>query len=343
MRWSKMLTIVGAHAEGEVGQVITGGVTGVPGVTMRDKMRHLDEVDDRLRRFTLCAPRGNPHMSVNLLVPPTRPDADAAFIVMQADRCHPMSGSNAMCVVTVLLETGMLPMREPTTRVALDTPAGLVVAEARCRDGRCERVALDFVPSFALHLDHALEVAGLGALTVDVAWGGDWFCLVDAASCGFAVRPDEVRAMVELGGRIKRAAHEQITVRHPTMAEPAAISFVMFCARPEAPGAPCRNGTVMHPGRIERSPCGTGTAARLAVMHARGEIAVGETLTMRSVIDSEFRATLTGATMLGGRPAVLPRISGRAWIHGLYQLGVDPSDPYPLGYTVADAWGPGGA
>jgi proline racemase len=343
MRWSKMLTVVGAHAEGEVGQVITGGVTGVPGATMGDKMRHLNEVDDRLRRFTLFEPRGNPHMSVNLLLPPTRPDADAGFIVMQADRCHPMSGSNAMCVVTVLLETGMLPMQEPTTRVALDTPAGLVVAAARCRDGRCERVALEFVPSFALHLDHALEVDGLGTLAVDVAWGGDWFCLVDAVSCGFAVRPDEVRDMIELGGRIKRAAHEQIALRHPTMPETGNISFAMFCARPEAPGAPYRNGTVMHPGRMDRSPCGTGTAARLAVMHARGEIAVGETLTMRSVIDSEFQATIIGATTLGEHPAVLPRISGRAWIYGLYQLGLDPSDPYPLGYTVADAWGPGDA
>jgi proline racemase len=343
MRWSKMLTIVGAHAEGEVGQVITGGVLEVPGATMRDKLRHLNEVDDQLRRFTLFEPRGNAHMSVNLLLPPTRPDADAAFIVMQADRCHPMSGSNAMCVVTVLLETGLLPMREPTTRVALDTPAGLVVAEAQCQGGRCERVALEFVPSFALHLGHALEVEGLGTLSVDVAWGGDWFCLVDAERCGVAVRPDEVGAMIELAGRIKRATHTQIVVEHPTMSEARSVSFVMFCAPPEAPGRPYRNGTVMHPGRMDRSPCGTGTAARLAVMHARGQIAVGETLTMHSVIGSEFQATILGATTLGGQPAVLPRISGRAWIYGLFQLGVDPSDPYPQGYTLPDVWGRGDA
>jgi proline racemase len=254
-----------------------------------------------------------------------------------------MSGSNAMCVVTVLLETGLLPMGEPITRVALDTPAGLVVAEAECQGGRCERVALEFVPSFVLHLGHALEVEGLGALAVDVAWGGDWFCLVEAERCGVAVRPDEVGAMIELAGRIKRAAEAQIVVEHPTMSEARSVSFVMFCAPPEAPGRPYRNGTVMHPGRMDRSPCGTGTAARLAVMHARGEIAVGETLTMRSVIDSEFQATITGATMLGEHPAVLSRIAGRAWIYGLYQLGLDPSDPYPLGYTVADAWGPGDA
>jgi proline racemase len=180
----------------------------------------------------------------------------------------------------------------------------------------------------------------LSTLAVDVAWVGDWFCLVDAAGCGFAVRPDEVRDMIELAGRIKPAAHEQVELRHPTMDEPGAISFVMFCARPDGPGAPWRNGTVMHPGRMDRSPCGTGTAARLAVMHARGEVAVGEELTMRSVIDSAFQATITGATTPGEYRAVLPRISGRAWIYGLHQMGLDPSDPYPLGYTLPDLWGP---
>ena len=338
MRFSKVLTVVGAHAEGEIGRVITGGVIDVPGATMLDKMRHLNEQDDGLRRFALFEPRGSAQMSVNLLLPPTRPDADVGFLVMQADRCHAMSGSNAMCVVTVLLETGALPMREPITRVALDTPAGLVVAEAECKDGRCARVALEFVPSFVEHLGHALEVEGIGALSVDVAYGGDYFCLVDAAACGFAVRRDEVRDMVELGGRIKRAAPEQIALPHPTIPELRSIGFVMFCAGNAATA--CRNGNVMHPGRLDRSPCGTGSAARLAVMHARGEIGVGETVLMRSVIDSEFRATVAGTATLGGREAVLPRISGRAWIHGIYQLGVDPSDPYPLGFTLPDLWGP---
>jgi proline racemase len=338
LRLAKVLTVVGAHAEGEIGRVITGGVIDVPGATMLDKMRHLNVSDDVLRRFALFEPRGCAQMSVNLLLPPTRAEADAGFLVMQADRCHAMSGSNAMCVITVLLETGVLPMREPTTRVALDTPAGLVVAEAQCRDGRCERVALDFVPSFVEHLDHALEVEGLGTLSVDIAYGGDYFCLVDAAGCGFAVQRDEVRDMVTLGARIKRAAREQIALQHPTIPELRSIGFVMFCAGSAA--TTCRNGNVMHPGRLDRSPCGTGTAARLAAMHARAEIGVGETVLMRSVIDSEFQATIAGTTTLGSRPAVLPRISGRAWIHGLYQLGVDPSDPYPLGFTLPDLWGP---
>jgi proline racemase len=340
MRWSKVITVEGAHAEGEVGRVITGGVIEVPGETMLDKMRHLNATDDRLRRFALFEPRGSAQMSANLLLPPARAGADAGFLVLQADGCDAMSGSNAMCVTTVLLETGMLPMAEPTTRVALDTPAGLVTAEAACRDGRCERVTLEFVPSFVERLDQPLEVEGCGTLAVDVAYGGDWFCLVDAGRCGFRVSPDEARDLVTLGHRIRGAARRQIPVRHPEIPELREISFVMFCAGAAGADAPPRNATVIHPGRLDRSPCGTGTAARLAVMHAKGELGLGEPVELRSVIDSSFRAEILRTTTVGDRPAIVPRISGRAWIYGLYQLGLDPSDPYPLGYTLSDTWGP---
>jgi proline racemase len=339
MRWSKVITVVDAHAEGEIGRVITGGALDVPGKTMLDKMRHLNGVDDRIRRFALLEPRGAAQMSANLLLPPTRPDADAGFIVMQADACHAMSGSNAMCVTTVLLETGMLAMAEPLTRVTLDTPAGLVVAEATCQGGRCERVALELVPSFVEHLAVPLEVEGVGTLRVDVAYGGDYFCLVDAAACGFSVAPEEARDMVALARLIKRSARQQIKVRHPEISDVREIAFVMFCARGAA-GAPLRNGNVIHPGRLDRSPCGTGSAARLAVMHARGEIQLGETVEMRSVIDSRFEAQIVATTTVGDRPAVVPRISGRAWIYAAGQLGIDPSDPYPRGFTLADTWGP---
>jgi proline racemase len=343
MRWSRMLTVVGAHAEGEVGRVITGGVVDVPGKTMLDKMRHLNGTDDRIRRFALFEPRGAAQMSANLLLPPARAGADAGFLVMQADGCHAMSGSNAMCVATVLLETGMLPMVEPMTRVVLDTPAGLVTAEAECRGGRCERVTLEFVPSFVEQLGQPLEIEGVGTLRVDVAYGGDYFCLVDAAPCGFRVSPDEARDMVALARQIRRAARRQIPVRHPEIPDLREISFVMFCAGSAGAGEPPRNATVIHPGRLDRSPCGTGTAARLAVMHAKAELGISQPIELRSVIDSSFRAEIVRTATVGDRAAIVPRISGRAWIHGIYQLGLDPSDPYPLGYTLSDTWGPDAA
>lgn len=340
MRWSRTVTVVGVHAEGEVGRVIVGGVLKVPGATMLEKMRYLNSEDDSIRRFTLYEPRGSAQMSVNLLLPPTRPDADAGFIVMQPDECHTMSGSNAMCVTTALLETGILPMTEPETTVRLDTPAGLIMAVASCRGGRCERVTLDMVPSFVHHLDHPLDVPGLGRISVDAAYGGVHFAFVDAASVGVRVDPSHAREMVELARRIKVAATEQIRVAHPEMNGSQSIEYVLFTDREPGPEGAYRNGNVIYPGRIDRSPCGTGTSARLAVLHARGEIEVGRKATFLSTIDSRFEGEVLRTATVGGRPAVIPRISGRAWIYGLYQLGVDPTDPYPLGYTLADTWGP---
>lgn len=338
MRWSKSINIVGAHAEGEVGRVVTGGVLDIAGETMVEKLRHLEQVDDTLLKLTLFEPRGCAQMSVNLLLPPTRPEAHAAFIPLQPDGPHAMSGSNAMCVVTVLLETGMLPMTEPETIVVLDTAAGLVTATAACRDGKCERVTLDFVPSFVEHFDHPLELQGEGTLKVDVAFGGCYFAFVDAAALGFAIKPEEARDLVAMGTKIREAAREQIHVRHPLVEGFDQVEYALFCARE---GRDIRNGNIIFPGRMDRSPCGTGTAARLAALHARGELTAGEEISSRSIIDSEFRAQVTGVTMVGRRKAVTTRLSGRAWIYGLYTLGVDPSDPYQTGYMLADTWGEG--
>lgn len=339
MAWSGTLDIVAAHAEGEVGQVITGGAPHISGDTMLDKMNHIANVDDSLVRLTLFEPRGSAHMSVNLLLPPTRDDADAAFIPLQPDGPHAMSGSNAMCVVTVLLETGILPMVEPETTVRLDTAAGLVTARARCRNGKCERVYLDFFPSFVEHLDHPLHVEGLGNLTVDVAFGGCYFALVDARALGVELVPGNARRLVDdLAAPISEAAQRQIKVSHPELPGLDRVEYVLFC---DTDGRNIRNGNVIFPGRMDRSPCGTGTAARLSVLHARGTLDIGDRIESRSIIDSVFTAEITGTTTVGGRKAVLPRLSGRSWIYGRHRLTYDPSDPFRDGYTLPDIWGGG--
>ena len=336
MRWSRTVNIIDAHAEGEVGRVLAGGVIDLPGATMLDKLRYLQQADDALIQLTLFEPRGCAQMSVNLLLPPTRPEAQAGFIPLQPDGPHAMSGSNAMCVTTVLLETGILPMTEPETVVVLDTAAGLVTATAACAGGKCESVALDFMPSFVERLDCPLELDGEGTIRIDVAFGGCYFALVDARALGFSVSADEARDLVALGIRIRRAAQEQITVRHPLAGSFDRIEYPLFCA---GEGAGLRNGNVLYPGRMDRSPCGTGTAARLAVLHARGRLGVGETVEARSIIGSRFTAAITGTTAVGDRPAVTTRIAGRAWIYGLCTLGIDPSDPFQRGYRLSDTWG----
>ncbi len=337
MRWSKTVTMVEAHAEGEVGRIVTGGVIDVPGTTIGEKLRQLNEVDDRLRRFLVFEPRASAQMSTCLIFPPTRPDADIGFIILQGDKAHAMSGSNSICLTTVLLETGMLPMTEPETIVRIDTASGLVTARATCRNGKCERVTLTMNPSYVDRLDAVVDVEGYGKVTLDIAYGGIFYALIDPAQLGLEIRPDQARRLVEAGSAIHRAVNAQLEIAHPEIAGIRGISYTMFVGH-NAEGE-LKGATIMPPGRIDRSPCGTGNSARLAVAAARGLAKPGDSFVARSIIDSTFEVTYAHDTTVAGRPAVQPIISGRGWIHGIHQVGLDPTDPYPLGYSVADTWG----
>ena len=337
MRWKKTVTMVEAHAEGEVGRIVTGGVIDVPGQTMLDKMNYINQVDDSLRRFLVFEPRGYAQMSTNLIFPPTLPEADVGFLVLQGDKAHAMSGSNCICLVTVLLETGMIEMQEPETIVTLETPAGLVRARAACKQGKCERVTLEMTLSWADQLDAVVEVEGLGKVTLDISFGGIFYALIDPMQFGLKISPENARKLVDLGSRIHRAVNDQLDIRHPELEGLEGISYAMFIGHDD--DGVMKGATILPPGRIDRSPCGTGNSARLAVMAERGQVDVGQTLTSRSIIDSEFQIEILEQQTYAGRPAILPSISGRGWIHGMHQIGVDPTDPYPQGYMVADCWG----
>ena len=330
--------LLGVHAEGEIGRIILSGAPDVPGSSMVDKMNHINVTDNSLLKRCLYEPRGAAQMTINLLVPPCRDSADMGFLPLQPDGAHAMSGSNAMCVTTALLETGMVPRKSEHSVVRLDTPAGLVDTRASWTGSKVERVEVDMPVSFVEYLDYPLQVEGLGSITVDVAFGGCYFVLIDAQACGIEIAPHEARRLVDLGLRIVHAAAEQIAVRHPEMPELDRIEYPMFVTGVCSGN---RHGTIIFPGRLDRSPCGTGTAARLAVMHERGELAAGEEISVRSIIGSEFRARIADLATVGDRDAVLPKVSGRAWIYGRHTLGVHPSDPFPFGYTLSDTWGPG--
>jgi proline racemase len=338
MRWERTVTVIGCHVGGEENDVIVGGVLPPPGATMFEKKRYLETHGDELRRWLLFEPRGKPTLCVNLVTPPTRPDCDAGLIIMESTDYPPMSGSNTICTVTVLLETGILPMREPVTSLTLDTPAGPVPVEAHCRDGKVGRVQFTNVPCFATHLGAMVEVEGLGAIAVDVAYGGAFFAIVDAPSLGFAVEPGEARDLVAAGKRITAAVAGQLPVRHPENPDICGVTFTEFAMPFAGPGTVSRNAVIVAPGRIDRSPCGTGTSARLAVLHARGRLGAGETFIHESIIGSRFEAGIARETTVGGRPGIVPTIAGQAWITGVFQHGRDPSDPFRGGYTLPDLW-----
>ncbi|WP_233857598.1 proline racemase family protein [Paraburkholderia sp. HD33-4] len=339
MRWKKSLQLVGVHCEGEIGKVISGGVVDIPGKTMLDKMNYINEVDDSIRRLVVFEPRGCLQMSVNLLLPPTRPEAHAGFIVLQSDKAHPMSGSNSICVVTALLELGMVEMQEPETKVVLDTPAGLVTARATCKDGRCIGVSLDMVPAFVEHLDLPVETEAFGTISVDVAFGGVYYALVDVEQVGLTIAPQNARQLADLGVRLRAVINEQVKLQHPLYPQINQLAYVMF--RNRVSDTDYQTCTTLPPGRIDRSPCGTGSSANLATLAARGKVDVGSQLKSISTIGSEFKVEMLGRTEVGGRPAVLPRIQGRAWIYSIEQIGVDPDDPLSAGFMLSDTWGEG--
>ena len=339
MRTSKVIHIVSCHAEGEVGNVIVGGAPPPPGETLWEQSRFIAE-DQSLRQFVLNEPRGGVFKHVNLLVPPKHPEAAFGFIIMEPEHTPPMSGSNSICVATVLLDTGMIPMREPETTFYLEAPAGLVHIRARCQDGKAQSVEFENVPSFVDRLDAALEVEGFGTLQVDVAYGGDSFVLVDARSLGFEVAPHEALDLARTGARITAAANEQLGFRHPLNEDWNHISFCQFTLPVERQGKRLRgrNTVAIDPGKLDRSPCGTGCSARMAALHARGEMGLGDEFDARSIIGSRFDCHIAAISAVGGREAVVPRIRGRAWITGTQQLMLDPEDPWPLGYRLTDTW-----
>ena len=337
----RVITVVGAHAEGEIGDVITGGVLPPPGATMMEKKLAFERQLDHIRRLLIQEPRGSVARHVNLIVPSTRSDCAAGAIIMEPTEYPPMSGSNTMCIATVLLETGIVPMQEPLTKFALDMPAGRVEITATCRAGKCESVSIQNVPAVALKLDVEIDVHGVGKMKVDVAYGGMIFAIVDAQKLGFRLEPSEARALADLGETIRLAAREQVPIAHPELPAIRGVSIVQFAGpvRREQDRLVARNTCIVAPGRSDRSPTGTGTCARMAVLHARGELKTGEGLTHESLIGSRFVGIVRCETKVGGLPAILPTIEGRAWVTGFHHYVVDPTDPWPEGYRLSDTWG----
>jgi proline racemase len=310
-----------------------------PGETLWQQSRWIAN-DETLRNFVLNEPRGGVFRHVNLLVPPKDPRAQMAWIIMEPADTPPMSGSNSLCVATVLLDSGILEMHEPETRLVLEAPGGLIDVLAHCRNGKTERVEVRNVPSFADKLDAVLDVPGIGALRVDTAYGGDSFVIVDAEQLGFALTADEAADLVAVGMKITHAANEQLGFIHPLNPDWDHISFCQIASAVsrDAQGLSATNAVVIRPGKIDRSPCGTGCSARMAVLHAKGVLGINQAFISHSIIGSTFHCRIDGLTDVAGKSAILPRIAGRAWITGTHQLLLDPADPWPQGYRLSDTW-----
>ena len=339
MKSNKLIHIVSCHAEGEVGNVIVGGIAAPKGDSLWQKARWIDQ-DQKLRQFVLNEPRGGVFKHVNLLVPAQNPKAQQGFIVMEPEHTPPMSGSNSICVSTVLLDTGLIEMKEPITEFILEAPGGLVPVKAYCEDGKAKSIEINNVASFADQLDVFVEVEGLGTFKVDTAYGGDSFVVINAHDLGFEIKPDEAKDISDVGSKITAAANQQLNFTHPTNSEWSHISFCQM-ALPifEEEGVKIsKNTVVIDPGKLDRSPCGTGCSARMAILYAKGELRKGDRMIGRSILDSRFDCSIVGETMVSDKKAIIPSIRGRAWITGTHQLMLDPEDPWPEGYRLSDTW-----
>ena len=332
---------VDSHTEGMPARVITGGVGVLPGATMLERMRYLVAERDELRTLLMYEPRGHAAMSGSILQPPARPDADVGVVFIEVTGCLPMCGHGTIGAATVLVETGIVAVKEPVTTIRLDTPAGLVVAEVEVDEGRARSVRFHNVPSY-LHLrDAEVDVPGLGRLVCDIAYGGNFYAILPAADVGLDVRPELHDQLVERGLRVMDAVNQQHELRHPEQPEIQGCHHVLLTAEAHGRrtatdgGEAAGTGTVaIHPGWLDRSPCGTGTSARMAQLHARGELNLHQRFTHASILGTRFVGELVGETTVGDRPAVVPTVRGRAWITGMGHYFLDPEDPFPGGFLL---------
>lgn len=341
---------VEVHAAGEAGRVITNMGHLIKGDTMAERFEYCKSDLQDFKQFILREPRGYPALCGVFITPPVTEGADYGIIVLEHGAFTPMSGSNTICSVTAMLATGRVAMIEPITVVKLDTAVGVVTAKAHCSDGKVTAVELENVPAFVVHKDFPLEVHGYGTVPTDIVFGGQFFAQADLAHFGLSVDPNRGKDLTRVGALVKAACDEQVTVSHPENPDINTVNLIFMHEGDPVPGKPARNAMTVTQGNInvndpatltgalDRSPCGTGTSARLAGLHARGLLAVGEELISESPIGTQFVAKILGETKIGGYDAVLPSIKGTGYVTGKAEWTLDPIDPFPNGFTLSDIW-----
>lgn len=335
MKFDRNISIISCHAEGEVGDVIIGGVDDIEATSMHEKMTKFISNHDDIRKLLCHEPRGRLEMSVNLILPPCDRRADAGFLIMAPGDWVPMSGSNTICTTTVLLETGIISMVYPKTVVKLDTAAGLITATAECANGSCTSVSFDNVPAFVYELDKEIDVPDIGKISVDIAYGGQWYVVAQASSLGVKVDTVYTEQLVRLGRLVKAAVLSVCTPTHPDSPDIKGINNVIITENMQKTneGLSVKHTVVVTPGRLDRSPCGTGSSCRLAIMMERELIEIGQEVKFSSIIDTTFTAKVKQTLKVGPFAGVIPNIKGKAWITGERRVYLDPDDPFPVGFS----------
>jgi proline racemase len=331
MRSVRTLHAVDSHTEGMPTRVVVGGVGVIPGDTMAQRrVNFLSDMDD-LRTLLMFEPRGHSAMSGAILQPPTRPDCDWGVLYIEVSGCLPMCGHGTIGVATVLVETGMVTVTEPVTTIRLDTPAGVVVAEVAVEGGAARAVTIRNVASFSLALNQKVDVPGLGMVEYDMAFGGNFYAILELDKLGLDFDRAQQQRLCDAGLAIMGAINRSRLPVHPEAPEITGCHHVQFVA-PGSTARHSRHAMAIYPGWFDRSPCGTGTSARMAQLHARGELPLHTDFVNESFIGTRFLGRIVEQTLIGDLTAVVPTITGRAWITGTAQYLLDPTDPFPAGF-----------
>ena len=349
MAFKRTINAVDTHA-GTPMRVVTGGIPNIPGKTVYDKMTWMEANDDGLRKLLLREPRGYPAHCCNIIVPPGHPEADAGYVIMEQIEYPVMSGGNTISVATVLLEMGLLPMKEPVTELTLEAPAGLIRITAECRNGKVKSVKFKNVPAFAAHLDALIDVPHLGKVRVDVGWGGMFYAIADVRQFpGLELIPEHGKEIARISSMIRQAAIEQLPVEHPDYPG-VGITISQLSGPTDDPDADWKNAVTMASGdfswdnpstwtgALDRCPCGTGTCAKMAVLHAKGELPLHRDFRHQGLLGNVYTGQLVEEVTIGGRAAVVPTVSGKSWIYGINTIVLDHDDPFTEGFTVGDTW-----
>ena len=335
MRFEKMITAVDSHTEGMPTRVVTSGFGPILGKTMFEKKQYVEEHLDNLRTLLMFEPRGHGSMSGSIVLPPITPDGDLGVVFIEVSGCLPMCGHGTIGTCTVAIETGLVKVSEPVTYVKLDTPAGRVVAEAGVQNGRVKKVKIRNVPSFLYRKDVIVDVPTIGNLTLDIAYGGNFYGILPVDSVGLSLDKKDAQLLIDAGMKIMKSVREQVPLRHPLNTEINEIKHIMFTGPADVEGANAKNTVIIHPGTFDRSPCGTGTCARMAQLYFRGKLGLNQDFIHESLIGTLFTGRLVDQTHLTPDiPAVVPTIEGRAWISGFQNFVLDPEDPFPAGFLV---------
>ncbi|GIO29574.1 MULTISPECIES: proline racemase family protein [Paenibacillus] len=333
MKSRKVFMTVDSHTGGNPTRTIISGIPKLSGATMSEKMLHMKTEHDWIRKILMYEPRGHGVMSGAVLVEPCRPDADIGVIYIETGGYLPMCGHDTIGVCTAMVETGMITVTEPITYVKLDTPAGLVEAELSVQDGKVLKVAFQNVPAF-LYKRLNVEVEGVGGVDCDIAYGGNFYAITDARKLGIELVPSNADAIVAKAVSIRKAINQSIEVMHPEAQYMKGVTHVEFYSDPSHPEADVKNTVIVPPGGIDRSPCGTGTSAKLAVLFANGEIGINEEFVHESIVGSLFRARIVSTTQVGPFPAVTTKIEGSAWLMGMHTFFVHEDDEHPEGFLL---------